>query len=225
MRNRPRRRLLTILMACVLPGFAGCQPIAAIMDKTGGDPTEPAHYVPAHDNLAIVVEDFQNPALIEEAAEHIDWLVAMELMEHKVAPIINPNKITVLRTSNPHAYRQMKIPAIGATVGAKQILYVDVTDFTIQSAVGTDALKAHAEARVKIVDCVTGRTRWPRDATTAGFPIAVGIPYAADDENVSDVKIRAALSQALASKVARLFYEATLDASGSAPRYPETDFQ
>ena len=148
-----------VTLCAVLGAAAGCQPIAAILDKVPGDPVISALYVPTHDNLLVIVEDYQNPALIEETAEHIDWLVANEFIEHKVAPVINPSRLTALRTSDPQAYRKLKIPQIGTELGARQVLYANVTDFVVQAAVGTDALKAHAEARVKIVDCASGQTR------------------------------------------------------------------
>lgn len=217
------RILGSIALCSGVFALAGCQPIAAVLDKMPGDPTIAAVYVPAHDNMAVIVEDFQNPALIEEAAEHIDWLIANELIEHKVAPVINPSRLTVLRTSDPAGYRKMKIPQIGQEIGARQVLYVNVNSYAIESAVGTEALKAHAEARVKVVDCVTGQTRWPRDATSAGYPIMVDIPFLADNQNVNETKVRGALAQAVAMRVATLFYDATSDEPTPAPKYPESD--
>ena len=219
-------RILGFIACCAAgAGLAGCQPIAAVLDKVPGDPVISAVYVPAHDNILVIVEDYQNPALIEETAEHVDWLITNEFVQHKVAPVINPNRLTVLRTSDPQAYRRLKIPQIGRELGARQVMYANVTEFTVESAVGTDALKAHAEARVKIVDCASGQTRWPRDATSAGFPISVDIPFAADDQNADAPEVRTALAQALATRIATLFYDSSTDEPSPAPKYPESDQQ
>src|SRR5580704_982568 len=86
---------------CVAAG--GCQALAAALDKTG-DPTEPAKYSPNKDNMLVLAED---------------------LIAHKVAPIINPDRLTALRDEHREAYRKMQIAEVGKSLGAAQVLYVN----------------------------------------------------------------------------------------------------
>jgi hypothetical protein len=218
-------KILPVLTLLILAaGISGCQALAAALDKTS-DPKEPALYVPDHVDTLVLIEDYQNPALVELLADHMDQLVSEELIANKAAPIINPEKLTLLRLDHPDDYRKMKIPSIGNKLGARQVIYANITDFNITSAGGTELMKGRAEARVKIVDCVTGLTRWPNDATTAGYPVVVEIPFSTDTQNVTAAQVREGLARALASKIARLFYTATVDQPDPSPKYPETDLQ
>jgi hypothetical protein len=209
------------LLACA----GGCVAVAAALDKAGGDPKEPAKYKPEQQNLAVLVEDYANPAVVELLADHMDQLIGEELIANKVAPVVNPEKLTVFRLDHPDTYKKLKIPAIGEKLGARQVLYVNVTDFTVTSAGGTELLNGHAEARVKLVDCITGSTLWPRDATSAGYPIVVELPFDANGQDVSAPTVREAVAKVLSSKVARLFYDATIDQPDPAPKYPESDLK
>ncbi|HWE02128.1 MAG TPA: hypothetical protein VG326_06920 [Tepidisphaeraceae bacterium] len=217
--------LLSLLLGGLLFGAGGCQVLAAAADKLGPEPTDPAAYVPEKDNLLVLVESYHNPSSVEVIAEHIDRLIAAELIYYKVAPIINPDRLTVVRHANETTYRQMKLYDIGRQVSARQVLYVDITAFDIESAVGTEALKGHAEAHVKIVDCITGQTRWPRDATQEGYPVVVEIPFAADAQNNSEVVVREALARELSGHIAKLLYAHASGQASDAPSYPETDTQ
>lgn len=217
------KALLKLLGCGLLATIAGCQAIAAVLDKASPDPTEPAMYAPTKDNMLVLVESYQNPASVEVIAEHIDRLIAEQFIAYKVAPVINPDRLSNLRTANPAAYKRMKIPAVGREVNASQVLYVNIGSFTIESAAGTDALQGHADAHVKIVDVVSGLTRWPRDATSDGMAVAFDLPFAADAQITSEPKVREALAQGLAEKVAKLFYEHTVGQSRDAPSYPETE--
>lgn len=216
--------LLRMMFSTIFLATGGCQAVAAILDKTG-DPTEPAKYVPDHDNMLVLVEDFQNPGLIEIEAEHMNRLIAEELVAHKVAPVVNPDRLSVYHSEHQDEYRKMQIPTIGSVVGARQVLYADITEFRVDSMAGSDARKGHAEARVKVVDAITSQTRWPRDATAAGYQVVVDIPFADDSKNVSEIVVRNALSKELASRIAKLFYNAEAKEQEPTPSYPESDLQ
>jgi hypothetical protein len=207
---------------CSLFVCAGGCAVAALIDKTS-DPKDPAKYVPDHDDLAILVEDYQNPALIENMADHMDHLICEELVANKVAPVVNPAKLTLLRLDHPDEYKKMKIPTIGMQLGARQVLYVNITQYSVTAAGGTEVITGHAEALVKVVDCVSGDTRWPRDATSAGYPVSVDIPFSASVKDVNSASVNEGLARALSAKVARLFYNANMDQPDYAPAYPESD--
>jgi hypothetical protein len=175
--------------------------------------------------MLILVEDYQNPGLVEMVAEHIDRLIAEELIVHKAVPIINPDRLTALQSDSRAAYRKMKTYEVGAALGAKQVLYANITEFNIESIPGTDARRGHAEARVQIFDTVTQAVRWPEDAPNTGYQVIVEIPLATDDANNNDATVRNALSRELASQIARLFYAATTNQPDPTPKYPESELR
>ena len=142
------------------------------------------------------------------------------MIAHKVAPIINPNRLTSFRMAHWADYRKMKVEAIGTELKAWQILYVDVTEFNVESVPGAELRKGHAEARVKVIDARTGEKRWPDDG---GYQVTVDIPFADDGHFVREQEVRNALTRELSSRIAKLFYGATTKEQEPVPNYPESD--
>lgn len=203
-----QRFKLPLISAFLLVG--GCAPAGALLSKVMPDPTVAAKYVPQRDNMLVVVENYQNPATVMEAAEQMDRQIAENLIAHKVAPLVNPDRLTELRTDHPDKYRKLDIPSLGKTMGAGQVLYADVIHFDTESAVGSQMVKAHAEARVRIVDCKTGQTRWPQD-TSGGYPVTVDLPFRPTGNGVNEGYIREALARELSDRVSKLFYDTSVD--------------
>ena len=215
-----------IMTICVLfPGVNGCQVIANALDKTS-DPKAPALYVPEQQTMAVLVEDYQNPALVEIVADHMDRLIAGELIANKVAPIINPDRLTTFKSDHPEEYRKVAIPNIGDHLTARQLLYVDITEFIAETAAGTNVMKGHAEARVKIVDCVTGQTRWPKDGTTTGYTVTVNIPFSLRRRTSATLCNCGTPSPArpCRTRSRRFFYDAITNQPDPAPSFPENRF-
>ena len=96
--------------------------------------------------------------------------------------------------------------AQGRAAGAKQVLYVELTEFNIDPATGSDRVKGAAEARVRIVDAVTGEVRWPTD-TSQGHTVAVTTSWVGLDSRSGDFPIRDQMSKDMAGRVARLFFK------------------
>lgn len=217
-------KLLTfILISFTVAATGGCQIVSIIMDRST-EPTEAAKYVPTKDNLAILVEDYSNPAVLELLDEHMNHLIAEELVANKVAPVVNPSLLTNYKANRGEDFHKINIPAVGKALGAKQLLYVDVKTFKVETANDADIVKGTAEAHIKIVDCTTGQTRWPLDAPSAGYPVSVILPFGADLTEINNKTIRNKLGDALASRVAKLFYEAP-SKSSEHPSYPETELR
>ena len=99
----------------------------------------------------------------------------------------------------------MEISAIGREVGAHQVMYVDVRDISFEQALGTQMVKAHAEARVKFVDVASGGTLWPVE-TNGGYPVALDSPFANVAKGTTETDIRNQVSRSLANQIAQLFY-------------------
>jgi hypothetical protein len=194
------------LLLCAMAG--GCALVGAVADKVSGDPQVPAQYVPQKDITLVLVENYQNPSSAAIASEQLDRQIASDLIEHKVAPIVNPDRVSEVRLHNPQMFNKLDIAGIGRTFGARQVLYVDVRSFNIEDAIGGEMVKASAEARVRIVDAVTGRTLWPVESQ-AGYPVSLQTPYIAIKEGVSESKVREEATRALGDRIAKLFFVST----------------
>ena len=198
--------LLVALWLCAASG--GCALVGAVADKVSGDPQVPAQYVPQKDITLVLVENYQNPSSAAIASEQLDRQIASDLIEHKVAPIVNPDRVSEVRLHSPQTFDKLDIAGIGRTFGAKQVLYVDVRSFNIEDAIGGEMVKASAEARVRVVDTSTGHTLWPVESQL-GYPVQLQTPYIALKEGVTESKVREEATRALGSRIAKLFFTST----------------
>jgi peptidoglycan-synthase activator LpoB len=201
-----------VLLACV--SLSGCTVAGLIADKFSGDPQVPAQYVPQKDFMLVLVESYQNPSSIAIASEQLDRQIANDLIAHKVAPIINPDRLSEARLRNPSAYKEMDIAGIGRSFGAKQVLYVDIKHFDVDDAVGGQMVKATAEARVRVVDASTGKTLWPLESQ-AGYPVSFQSPFVAIKEGVTETSVRDQATRALGERIAKLFFTSTEESEPS----------
>ncbi|MDB5329690.1 MAG: hypothetical protein JWP03_841 [Phycisphaerales bacterium] len=205
------RLFAVVTFSLLLLCLPGCVVLGAVASKAAPAPSVPAEYVPPQETMVVVAEGYQNPGIVGFFGDHIERLVSEELITHKVAPVINPNLLNDLRGSKSvDEYREIKIATIGKALKAKQVLYVNVTQFSLDSAGGTQMVKGMTEARVRIVDSTTGETRWPRDSS-GGRVLQLNTPYVELTGGVTESALRERMARALADKVAKLFYSATTD--------------
>lgn len=218
LRSRLLRLFAAVIFCSLLLSLQGCVVLGAFAAKAAPAPKTPAQYVPAQESLVVVVEGYQNPGIVGFLGGHMERMISEQLITHDVAPIINPNLLNDFRNGRTgDEYRQVKIASIGKALKAKQVLYVNVTQFSLESAGGTQMAKGLAEARVRIVDVATGETRWPRDAS-GGQVLQLNTPYVELTGGVTESALRDRMARGLCDKVARLFYAATTEqVDGSEP--------
>ncbi|MDB5173176.1 MAG: hypothetical protein JWN51_1949 [Phycisphaerales bacterium] len=202
----------------LLPCLSGCAPLGALASKATPAPKIPAEYVPVQEAMIVLVEGYENPGIVGFLGGHMERMIAEQLITHNVAPIINPNLVNDFRTGKSgDEYRTIKIAAIGQALKAKQVLYVNVTQFAVDSAGGSMMTKGKSEVRVRVVDTATGETRWPRDSST-GQVLQLNTPYMELSGGTTEAVLREKMARALSERVARLFYDFTTDqVDGSEP--------
>ena len=211
-----RTGVLALLLALV-PGVAGCSLFAAMAYKMSPEVTVPARYAPKKEPMVVIVQRSRNQGDAVHEAERIGRYVTEDLKAHKIGPMLDPAELTDLqprrtggsvwaaaRPAAPAA-RPMTLTEMGRAVGARQILYVDLTTFAIEPALGSEMVNGQAEARVRVIDAETGKTRWPTD-TTQGHLISLSTPFAATAGGGGETAVREHMTQALAARIARLFY-------------------
>jgi hypothetical protein len=189
----------------LLPLLAGCNIVGAAADKIVGPPEVKAHYVPPQEPLLVLAENYQHPSEMMVEAEQLVQKVAKQLEEHKVAPIVDPTAPFNLKASKPAEYQRMTIAQIGRTLGARQIVYVDITQSNVFVAQASEMLKGKAIVRVRVVDAETGNTRWPEEGGD-GYPLIVETPMLREGQGVDEASVRMQLQEMMGEKIAQLFY-------------------
>jgi hypothetical protein len=201
-----RRSQVAALLACAaLALLGGCNVAGALAYKVTGPPPIPAKYVPAKVPTLVLVENSRNPSNLRLDADRLARAVGEELAAHQVAPITDPEKLTDFRRAQGAHYASLAITAVGRAVGADQVLYVDLIDVSVEPAIGSELLQGRAEARVRFVDVRTGQTLWPSDAAQ-GQPVGAATSYTSGGAGGGEPIVRDQLIDALADKVAKLFY-------------------
>jgi len=208
------KALVVVLLAWVV---VGCAAISAVTYKVAGDPKVPAEYKPANQPTLVLVENFQNPDQYRESASELERDIVGELKNNHVTQVIRVEKLEDLRSADAAAYRKMRIDQVGRALGAKQVIYVNLTKFSAHPPLGSPEMSGEAEALVRVIDVESGRTLWPQD-TSAGRDIKYETKHeeAVDFSNTSAVQDQ--MSAALADKIARLFYAAAEPENDVAPK-------
>ena len=191
-----------LLMLCSL---TGCGAIGALASKVTPDPQTPAVHTLAKETTLVLVENYRNPASVALTSEQLATQLSHDLLEHSVAPVVNPQRLTELKRTHSPVYAKADTAAIGRMLDAKQVLYVDLLDFTLDPGTASQMIRGRAEARVRVVDTATGKTRWPTDQS-GGYPIHLQTPFVAIKDDVTEGTFREELIRTLAERIGRLFY-------------------
>jgi hypothetical protein len=193
--------LFRVLCVLALPLVPGCA-AAVIAHKVMGPPPIPAQYVPAKEPMLVLVENYHNPSATAIDGRFLELRIEEELQVRNIAPVIRADRLESVR-SDP-AYEKMTIPAIGRAVGAKQVLYVNVRAFGVESTVGGEMIKGNSEATVRVVDAATGDTRWPNDNPT-GYPLKVTTPWLRQGADATEASLRDRMADQTADALVKLF--------------------
>jgi PBP1b-binding outer membrane lipoprotein LpoB len=189
----------------VLPVLVGCNIFGAVADKVAGPSEVKAKYVPRPEPMLVMAENFQHPSETMVEAEQLVQKVAQQLKEHNVVPLVDPTAPFNLKASKPGEYQQMTIAQIGRTLGAKQVLYIDIAQSNVFVAQASEMLKGKAVVRVRVVDTDSGNTRWPEEGGE-GYPLVVETPLLREGQGIDEPSVRLQLQEAMGEKVAQLFY-------------------
>ena len=165
----PQSSVLLLLLLC------GCNILGPVTTIVAGPPSVDPVYVPAKERMLIVVENFQHPSDAYADAEMLARTLHDELTRLKIAPLVPMEDLYALRSNRASDYRKMSIAAIGRELGARQVLYVDLHQVSIDAAPGSDLLRGRVTVLLRIVDAETGQSRWPQDVAE-GYPVSHETP-------------------------------------------------
>jgi hypothetical protein len=184
---------------------AGCGVFGALAHKVVGDPPVPAQYVPPQTPMLVWVENYGAPGSARLESEQLALAIEHELRARNVAPLVDATALRDEHAQRPDSLKRLTIPALGAKAGARQVVYVHLSSGSIEQPPASDAMRASASARVRVVDVASGQTVWPLDLAE-GFEILVEAPYQRLGPGVNELTLRQQLRRSLAERIARLFY-------------------
>jgi hypothetical protein len=184
----------------------GCMAVGAIAYKVTPPPATPAVYTMPSRMTLVLVENYRNPGVSDQDAERLGREIADQLKKHKIAPVVDPDKLFDYRSDKAGAFDQMTVAAIGQALGAKQVLYVDIVNYGGDWTLASDMLHPKANIRVRVVDVKTGNTTWPSEAVR-GYPMNIELQYTDIKDTGTAMDEQEAICQTTADHVAKLFYK------------------
>lgn len=204
------KRCTAALLACSVCLAAGCGLASVAADRAGVDTAVKATYVPNNkDSMLVLVESFGLTLDSPIESEHMTLMLNRTLADNKIAPMIDEQALERLRDADSQAYRQMTIADIGRKLGARQVLYVNITRAEIEKPPGSGQMRGHMEALVKIVDCESADTRWPTDSPSEFVQITTH--WIPQSPKQTDDDLRAQMSDQMAEDIGKLFHDSQLE--------------
>jgi hypothetical protein len=187
--------------------MAGCIAAGAIAYKLTPPPAMPAEYKPTKQTTLVLVENYQNPDLFEVESERLERDIGYAFTEQKLFPVVPLQKLLELKASSSEAFSKMDIPSVARSLGAKQVVYVELQQFSVDLPLASETMRGSARAVVKVVDAETGRTLWPRDSSV-GHELKYQTTVTSEGSRAA---VQEKLYQHLSDQVAKLFYDSTMD--------------
>jgi hypothetical protein len=195
-------RLTVILVACAAL-CSGCA-VGGAWQAIFGPNKVKAKYVPPKVPTLVLVENYRNPAISQIDTDLVASELCQQLTENNVVPLVDPDKLTGVRDMDEAKYHAMSQVEIGKAVGAKQVIYVELLESSVEADSTESAARGRVSAQVRVVDVDTGLTLWPLDEAQ-GYPLSADVPYnRADPDRVT--AMHAQMLAQLSDAVAKLFY-------------------
>jgi hypothetical protein len=192
-----------LLVSCA--ALSGCNVIGFAAATVAGTSNTPPVYVPAKQSTVVIAENFHDPTRSIRDDEPLARYVTDLLKHGDIVPTIDPGEIYVMRHDSPVAeqkWRGMSIAAMGRSVTARQVIYLDIVTVSIETSPGSDAIRGHGEVLVRMIDTESGATLWPTDAAD-GYPVTADTRMYHAGETEDD--IRDNVHKILADKIIKLF--------------------
>ncbi len=190
--------------------LAGCSAVGYAAEMAGGPTKVKAKYAPASRPTAIVIDNYRTRTPTVALRDSLASLLGRELEDHHVGPLIPFHKVYDLRVRDPKAFRNMRLEEIGRAVGAEQVIYVDILESDVSTTEGVQLLKGSFTASIKVIDCKTGETLWPRGFDD-GYPFSIDMKYTPPETGSTVDSIQEAIARQAADEIGKLFYTYTTD--------------
>lgn len=204
----PAILLMFIVMATCL---GGCNILGPIIVATAPEPTVPAQYELEDRPTLVFVDDRDGLLVPAGLADVIADRASEQLMNEKIiTKAIRPRDATAVAKSRDKVNNLMPIDQIGETVGAEQVIYVEIS--SLSETVMGDQTAPVATARVKVLDVVAKKRLFPAEGVASFEYHTVSAKMKQVDEEMYRTastrrKVRETMALQLGDEIAKLFYE------------------
>jgi len=206
--QRPHAILLLPAILFLAATLAGCQPFAWILVKTIGpwlpEETAQAQYDLQNKSVLVLV-DAKDPGFLSEYPRMESALataISKELGDHKACgPLVPAHSVDNARRAEAK-FGQWSIAQVGKYFNVDLVMHVEVLDFRLRDAPGSNVFNGYIETAVCLVSPETGEQVWPVLAA-ARLVTAETQPDLATEERGEQETI---LIEGISDKIARLFY-------------------
>jgi len=200
--------LWAAMLLAAAAAAAGCQAFAWLLVKTVG-PWVPEDTVHAEYDLngksLLVLVDTKDPAAASEFPRLESALadaISKVLAEHKACgPIVPAHSVDAARQAEPK-FNQWSVAQVGKFFNVDLVLHVEVLEFRLRDAPGSNVYQGYTEAAVRLVSPNTGQQVWPV-LSAARLMTGETQPDVTAEEPGQQESI---LTEGYAEKVARLFF-------------------
>jgi len=210
--------LVVSAAACALMG--SCNILGPAGYLAFGQPKAPALYEPQDRSTVVFVDDRNNaiPMNATRIRREIADKVSTDLMEQEViTDMISSRDAMATARSRDRDGELMSIDALGAAVGAEQVIYVTMISF--QGSPDGHSPRPTASCRLKIIDVPNRARLFPGpDADQSFFPVTVVSPPISPElytSNEGRRQIERILAVMLGDQIAKLFYKHVPDELGT----------
>lgn len=200
----PRRALFLAPLPLVL-ALAGCNVIGALAYKTAGPPAVPAEFKPPQRPTLVFADANEAGRATFADADALARFVERQLIDRQVCPMVGSDRVLDLRGRDVK-FSRWSIAEVGRSVGAEQIIYIDVTEARISQVIGARSQRGFASARVRVIDAAEGALLWPTESQQ-GYPVQFETPLTSLDDRLTPVEVRNAALLGLADQIGKLFYD------------------
>jgi hypothetical protein len=206
--------LILAFTALVAPG---CGPRAGALAYAlgiGGQHKVRAEYTLSPGPILILVDDYADRLFWPETGDMLATAVAEELLTHKATKKVIAND-TLRKLRQVHQdFDQYSCRRVGETVGADQVLWLEVTEFFASETVEDTTVAARLGVTVKVINPKGTKEKgtvrlWPTQRE--GHSVRAEL----SSNDISRAGTRPAIARVLTTKlavdIARLFYDHTLE--------------
>jgi hypothetical protein len=211
---------LVAVAAGALAALASCNILGPAAYFALGQPKADALYEPVDRPTVVFVDDRHNviPMNATRIRREIADKVSTDLMEQEVlTQVISSRDAMAMARNQDREGRLMSIEAIGETVGAEQVIYVEMVSF--QGSPDGYSPRPTAACRLKVVDVPNRERLFPGpDADQPWQPVAIVSPPISPDLYASDEgrrQIESVLAVLIGDQIAKLFYAHVPDEIGT----------
>ena len=193
------------MMSAVVLLVAGCNYLLPASYIIEGPPKAPAAFELASKRTVVIVDDKSNRMPRVALRVGIGDSVGTHLLENNVVPetITTRDAVALIRRMDT-ASKPVSIQRICESLGAEQVVYVEVDNFNL--AGGRDEGGPEAVALVKVLDITNGSRLWPTSGSEAVQSSLQDINPSLITTSAGRREVEDKLAEKLGEDIAKLFY-------------------